>query len=152
MNQFFSLLIAILVTGCASVEASAVNNESLNYAIPNGWQKAHSAEDEQQSILEFIPEGQKLSSWDKMITVQSFSNPEKYHPEKFILGMAKSAQSKCAKVKVKPVINSQQNGYEFSQKLIFCTYKGDAGHEIFQIKAIKGREKFYTVQFRTGWY
>lgn len=121
--------------------------EQLNFKIPKGYKIAYKNQSNNQSIIEFIRRNESLKLWTRMVTIQTFKYIKDYEPESFILGMAKLAKRQCAKTQIIPVKTAQQNGYDFSQKLIVCEPNKFTGKpETMNIKAIKGKNKFYVVQ------
>ena len=156
MRKILTFILISLVAGCASTtkETTKVEvadeysgPEKLNFVVPKGWGVAHQAQNDSGAILELISNNESLESWSRMVTIQTFKNPEQYEPEKFILSMAELAKKQCANVEIHEVRNDFQNGHPFSQKVISCIGKnGTKSKETMNIKAIKGKDSFYVAQ------
>ncbi len=143
------LVLALALSGCASTAGTSADSttERLNFFVPKGWKIGHQAQGNDQAIIEIIPEKETVQSWTRMITVQTFRNPEKYQPELFINGMGELAKKACEGATLIPVRNGEQNGYAFSQKILVCTNnRATKTNETMNIKAIKGGQSFYVVQ------
>ncbi|MDH5600197.1 MAG: hypothetical protein OEY78_02715 [Gammaproteobacteria bacterium] len=121
--------------------------EQLNFKIPKNYKIAFKKQNNNQSIIEFIRRSESLKNWTRMVTIQSFKYIKEYKPEPFILNMAKLARRQCGTTQVFPVKNGKQNGYPFSHKVIVCDpNKFTKIPETMNIKAIKGKNKFYVAQ------
>jgi hypothetical protein len=56
-------LCAIAIAACAPLGTSPVYNESLMTAFdPKEWTVGHQSEDQRQSVIEFVPPGQKITA------------------------------------------------------------------------------------------
>ncbi len=98
MRKILTFILISLVAGCASTtkETTKVEvaeeysgPEKLNFVVPKGWGVAHQAQNDSGAILELISNNENLESWSRMVTIQTFKNPEQYEPERFILSMVK---------------------------------------------------------------
>ena len=165
MRHWAVFTLVFVLSGCASTSTSGrghitgtVNRagvekqvgsaaEQLNFMMPKGWRIAYQAQHAGQGILEIVPAGETVRSWTRMITVQTFPDPQKYRAGPFIDGMGQLAKRVCVKTRLVPVITARQNGYKFSQKVLSCVRNRVPNiKETTDIKAIKGKQSFYVVQ------
>lgn len=71
----------VLFLGISAARAEIVelnvpdSTERLLVALPDGWKEAHNKTAGNQTIIEYIPEGQSLDRWDDMITVTILRTP-----------------------------------------------------------------------------
>ena len=138
--------LSLITLFCLLFSASG-HAEQLNFKIPKGYKIAYKNQNNNQSIIEFIRRNESLKNWTRMVTIQTFQYIKDYEPEPFILSMAKLAERQCDKTQLFPVKNGQQNGFQFSQKVISCDPNKFTGKpETMNIKAIKGKNKFYVAQ------
>ena len=143
MKQITLFLIALF---CITF-AAAGHAEQLSFKIPKGFKIAFKNQNNNQSIIEFIRRNDSLKNWTRMVTIQTFQYTKDYQPEPFIFGMSQLAKKHCGKTHVVPVRTGKQNGYNFSQKVIVCEPNNfTKKSETMNIKAIKGKNKFYVAQ------
>lgn len=147
MSKLFPTLLILLYVPFAAAEPAPKGTEQLRFYVPKGYKVAYENSNKSQSILEIIEKSETLKNWTRMITIQIFKDGKNYQPEKFILSMASLAKKQCGNVQVVPVKTGQQNGYNFSQKIILCNpNKQTNKSELMNIKAIKGNDLFYVAQ------
>ena len=145
----YSILSLLTLFFCASLSTTniAIAAEQLNFKIPEGYKIANRRKGKTLSILEMIKTDENLKNWTRMVTIQTFQNPERFAPEKFINTMAMLSKRKCGNIHLIPVKNGQQNGFEFSQKILLCQFKDKTKKSVTtNIKAIKGDQLFHVAQ------
>jgi hypothetical protein len=147
MKIIISLLISLFYLSAAADESATSTTEKLNYFVPEGFKIIYQHKDSSGEIIEIISASETLENWSRMITIQTFTDGNKYDPEKFILDISRLAKDQCGSVQVEPVTTAQQNGFFFSHKVIMCSpnIKTDKA-EIMNIKAIKGKDSFFVAQ------
>lgn len=69
LNMFLLGLFAVASAFLASSVQAASPPERVIYRLPTGFDLGFSQKGFKQSILEFVPKGQKVESWDKMVSV-----------------------------------------------------------------------------------
>ena len=147
MKRIISIFVMLLFVLSVSAEPVPTGVERLNFVMPSDFKVAYRNQNKLSSIMEMVKKEESLKNWTRMITVQTFKNPKKYDPEKFVLGMAHLAKKQCGKVQVIPVRTGKQNGYAFSHKIIVCDPNKAIGKaELINVKAIKGDDLFYVAQ------
>ncbi|MFA5529193.1 MAG: hypothetical protein WDA11_00860 [Thiohalomonadaceae bacterium] len=148
--KFKSLVTVILfLSGCATTGNinQPIGQEKLNFSVPKNYKIAHQVQSNGQSILELIPQNETLGNWTRMVTIQTFENPEKYNPEKFINGMFQLADNPCENVFSTKILTSTINGFPYSHGSMRCDFKDkNKLGEAFTVKAIKGNKLFYVAQ------
>jgi len=147
MKIILCLFISFFCYSAAAEEPAAQKTEQLTYFIPKGFRIIHQDENAKPEVVEIISEAESLDNWSRMITIQTFSDSDKYDAESYVLEVARLAKQLCGKVQVEPVATARQNGFVFSHKVIMCEPNLKTSKpEIINIKAIKGKESFYVVQ------
>ena len=157
MRIYLSIAIACLLASCSPLlqktetelaqEKLTTNLEQFKFTIPQGWKIAHQTGNEEQISKQIINEKETLDNWTIMITAQTFFDPEKYEPERFINQMGKDAQKNGGSARLFDDKNGVQDGYQFSQKMLTCLpNKRTLQNERKNIKAIKGKEAFYVIE------
>lgn len=133
------VIFVILSLGFHSVWA-----DKLNWHIPNGWKIGY----QKHNMVELIQVNEKLDSWTKLITIQSFGGGENIPaPSVFIAGMSKLFKSSCEKTAFIPIKDGVQNGFPFSHQWIYCSKNKQNGFgEVYQIKVIRGETKINVIQ------
>ncbi|HUO11393.1 MAG TPA: hypothetical protein VMU37_01425, partial [Caulobacteraceae bacterium] len=77
--------LAVLVASVvpSALSAAAFQDENLLVAIPSGFQLGKQGEQGSMIGAEYVPQGETVSDWSRMITVQVFRNLKKFDPNKF---------------------------------------------------------------------
>lgn len=147
MKIIISLLIFLFYLPSAAEESTTGTAEKLNYFVPQGFKIIYQNKDKNGEIIEIISAAESLDNWSRMITIQTFTDSDKYDPEKFILAISRLAEDQCGRVQVEPVTTARQNGFFFSHKVIMCepNIKTNMA-EIMNIKAIKGEKSFFVAR------
>lgn len=125
--------------------------EVLQQKTPQNFVKVFEQQDKQtgntikESIQEFVPKGESVQNWSRMITLQKFNTP--IPPEKFAATMIAGWQRTCAKNEVSKLISETQNGYPTAQWTMLCGNNPETGKpEFASIKIILGKQNIYVAQ------
>ena len=119
-------------------------DEKLNWSIPDGWKVGH----QEGNMIELIKESETIGSWTRLITFQQYEANEKTNGIAWIKMMEQGFAKGCKEVELIPLRNGDQNGYEIAHAILSCTTnKSNGKGEIYQVKTIKGKTRFYVVQY-----
>lgn len=123
--------------------------ETLQLLLPEGYFVAHEQSTDTASILEFLPEGQSLDDWSRMVTVTRSALGHPAPARAITATLAQSMLNTCESLSARVVQESAQNGYETVTLLTHCPQSVmDASvSESAIIKVIAGAQTAHTVQF-----
>jgi hypothetical protein len=118
MNKsvYFLFFTIFLITGCASVEGLVTDADPGVWHI--GYQKDFGME--RGYIREFVPRGEKIDSWSRLITIQ-FLEKEKRSATNMANEHATEAQKQCPGTKYEMIDSDTYNAY---YSLSFPSCKG----------------------------
>jgi len=139
-----------VATICAPLapHAAPLQDENILVTIPNDFQAGYRDEQGPMILAEYVPRGETVSMWSRMITVQVFRNLKKFDPGQFAGGMKQSWLSACAGSEVQHVKDGQENGYPFSVWLFACPLNARTGKpENMFAKFIGGNDALYSIQY-----
>ncbi|GGY88980.1 hypothetical protein GCM10011613_37290 [Cellvibrio zantedeschiae] len=133
---------ALLFLG--AIPSMSLATEQLNWSSPEGWKVGS----QQGNMIELLKNEESFENWTRLITLQQYQSSEKTVGESFVKLMAKNFEKSCASVEMVPLKSGLQGGYEIFHAFLTCTTNKQNGKgEIYQIKTIKGKEKFFVVQY-----
>jgi len=117
----------------ASSSAAAPQGENLVVDIPQEFQLGDQGQQGPGAdIAEYIPKGETVDDWSRMITVQVFHNLKAFDPNRF--GEA--------------LKSGRENGYAFSLWLYTCPLNPKTGKpETLFDEVISGADSLYSVQY-----
>jgi hypothetical protein len=112
------------------------------------WKVGAQAKRPNLTMVEYIPKGQLIDKWDRMLTVQIFHRiPVKLAD---FMGKMKSnfeAKQPCDQTQLKAIESKKVNGYEASLHQLTCTRSKQNGKGEFTFMlGIQGRDALYIVQ------
>ncbi|MEZ5800209.1 MAG: hypothetical protein R3D29_06800 [Nitratireductor sp.] len=97
-------------------------------------------------MIELVPEGQTVEAWTDMITFQIFRQKADLKPEAYEKNLVMSWKDSCPGSEYLPISNGMENGYP-SFFFLYCpTNPQTKQPEATFIKAIQGRDGFYSAQ------
>jgi hypothetical protein len=139
--------LAVIAAPSAS-QAAALQDENLLVTIPNGFQTGKRTTQGPMNIAEYVPQGETVSDWSRMVTVQVFHNLKTSDPDRFGDGMKRQWLAACTGSEVLKVKSGLENGYPFSIWLFACPLNTQTGKpENTFAKFIGGADAFYSVQY-----
>lgn len=99
------------------------------------------------SIVELVPEGETVSAWTEMLTVQGFAGLKSVTPAQFEGESRAKWLSICTDGKFSSIARGEENGYPVSLWMLSCPRSAAPGKpEITWFKAVRGNDNFYVVQ------
>jgi hypothetical protein len=140
-------LFALAATGATS--AAGFQDENLLAPIPQGFQlgdQGHSGPG--SDIAEYIPKGETVNEWSRMVTVQIFHNLKAFDPDRFAETIRDRGPASCPGEQGVQVKHGQERGYTFTLWLFTCPLNPQTGKpETFYDKLISGADALYSVQY-----
>ena len=88
------LIVAALLASASSVLADALQDENLLLSMPAGFKSGYQASNGKEDIVEYVPTGETVEDWTKMVTVQVFHDAKNIDPEAFAANIADGWKSK----------------------------------------------------------
>lgn len=144
--QMLGALMALAMPSAPS--AAPLQDENLLVTIPNGFQVGKQNDQGAMTIAEYVPQGETVSDWSRMVTVQVFHNMKKFDPDQFAEGMKRQWLAACAGSEVVKSKDGQENGYPFSLWVFACPMNVRTGKpENMFAKFIGGNDSFYSIQY-----
>lgn len=141
--------LALLLTGlfCATLAQAEVQGERLIQGQPAGYVIGFRETVGAISIVELVPEGESVSAWSEMLTVQGFTGLKSVTPAQFEGESRAKWLSMCTDGKFASIARGEENGYPFALWMLSCPRSAAPGKpEITWFKAMRGNDNFYVVQ------
>lgn len=125
-----------------------MQDENLMTPLPKGFKIGSHGSNAQMMGSEYVPEGETVQDWSRMITVQVFRNLKGADPDKFAKGTGDRWQSACPGADVGKVRDGRERGYGFSLWMFRCPLNPKTQKpENTYIKLISGKDALYVVQY-----
>jgi hypothetical protein len=144
-----SLVMALVAFSAPSLSiARGLQDENLLAPIPSGFQIGKQGEQGPMIIAEYVPQGETVSAWTRMITVQVFRNLKRSDPNAFADGIRRSWLAACPGSDVRKIKEGVENGYSFSFWLFACPLNPQTGKpENMFAKFVGGNDALYSIQY-----
>ena len=141
-------IISVFITACHALGFSAQAEETLIAPVPDGFEVGFEASQDFASIREFVPHGETVHDWSRMITVQIFKGMTLKHPDDFAKMMSTSIDKTCSRAKSVRMARGLDNGYPYALWVMNCPLNPQTGKpEHFWIKALLSGTTLYSVQY-----
>ena len=148
MRRISSPAVAITMLLAGSGPAPALENENLLAPLPAGFKIGHQTRKGQAIMSEFIPAAETVENWSRMVTVQIFLGRADLEPGAFASRLAEAWKTACPGGKAKQQTQGVDGAYPTSLWLYVCPRLAATGKpETMWLKAIRGRDSFYAVQY-----
>ena len=130
-----------------SLAFATLRNETLLQAIPDGFVIGHSADNGRDAISEFVPRGETVENWHRMLTVQTQRGRGHVTPAQLHAVLGDLWKAACPGSRVTSLTSGEQNGYPVGLWIQWCPFNVATGMpEHTLLKAIQGRDSLYLVQ------
>jgi hypothetical protein len=128
--------------------ASAQGGQALVVMIPEGFGLAfkHDAPDGSMKMTEYVPAGQTVETWRRMITVQHFPTLAAADPRELASRWSQSLVATCPSAKVSPQSQSVVNGHLAARVYVYMTECGGRPPESVLALVIKGQDAMHMIQ------
>ena len=139
----------IALTPAGAVSAAGFQDETLLAPIPQGFQLGDQGQSGHGSdIAEYIPQGETVDHWSRMVTVQIFHNLKGFDPDRFAETIRDRGPASCPGEQGVMIKHGQEHGYAASLWLFTCPLNPQTGlPETFYDKLISGADALYSVQY-----
>jgi len=137
------------ITAAGAASAAELQGETLLAPIPQGFQFGDQGQSGPGSdIAEYIPKGETVEAWSRMVTVQVFHNLKAFDPDRFAETIRARGPASCPGEEGVMVKHGREHGYVYSLWLFTCPLNPQTGKpETFYDKLISGADALYSVQF-----
>ena len=138
-----AVLAATTLPGAACAQEK-LEAENLLVGVPDGFVVGDRADGKSGLIAaEFIPQGETIEDWTRMVTVQVFRG-EKHGPDKFAQNLKIGWEGAC----VERLGSGAVNGYRYSAWSFGCPLNPKTSKpETMWLKVIRGKDALYSVQY-----
>lgn len=133
----------------SSLVAEELKDENLLQTIPKNFKIGFNNYDkaEKVRIVEFVPENETVENWSQLLTTTIIYKDIKLTSSEYADRMKRMWLQSCPNSAADTVITTTENGYDISVMYLFCpkspvTQKA----EFTYLKALKGKDAFYSVQ------
>jgi hypothetical protein len=125
-----------------------LRDENLLVGIPQGFESVYDAAQGEMEIHEFVPAGETVDDWTKMVTIQIFHGAGAYDGNDFALNLSDGWSGACSGGDVRKLTDGAVNGFPFVLWVYLCPRNPDTGKpENMYFKGISGSDAFYSVQY-----
>jgi hypothetical protein len=133
----------------AAVSADGFQDENLLVPIPPGFQLGDQGQSGPGSdIAEYVPRGETVDQWSRMVTVQIFHNLKAFDPDRFAETIRDRGPASCPGEQGVLVKHGREHGYVYALWLFTCPLNPQTGKpETFYDKLISGADALYSVQY-----
>jgi hypothetical protein len=145
-----SLWIACLLIAVAppATIAAPLQDENLLTPLPADFAVGYRASSGRIEITEYVPRGESVTDWSRLITVQIFHGLGGGDPKRFATQMAGNWQSACPGADVVPLSAGTTNGYPSLLWRFSCPLNPETQKpENMWLKAVSGADSLYVVQY-----
>jgi hypothetical protein len=139
-----------LVAGLALAgsAAAALKDENLLVTVPTGFKLGNHAENAKTMLSEFIPSGENVDHWSKMITERIFRGEGPVDPEASQAILLRDWKAACPGGDGRRLSSSSENGYRVSYWSFDCPLNPQTSlPESMVRKLVAGKDALYDVQF-----
>jgi hypothetical protein len=132
----------------AAAAPGGLQDENVLLPLPDGFTVAWRNRAGSMDIVEWVPAGETVKAWSRMVTEQIFHNMAKVDPDVLPTGMAKSWAQACPGGVAERTGRTTENGYAVSTWAFRCPMNPQTGQpENMWMKAIQGSDALYSVQY-----
>jgi hypothetical protein len=122
--------------------------ENLLAPMPAGFKVGASNRQPRQLLVEYVPAGETVQDWSRMITTQILFGVRKADPDALAGNMAGGWTRACPGGDARKVHAGAENGYAVSIWMFLCPQNPATGKpETMWMKVISGADSLYGVQY-----
>ena len=142
------LIVSTLLASASSVLADALQDENLLLSMPAGFKVGYQASNGKEDIVEYVPTGETVNDWTKMVTVQVFHDASNTDPEAFAANIADGWKSSCTGGEASKIATGAENGYPIAVWAYSCVLNPQTSKpESMWLKVTSGGDALYSVQY-----
>lgn len=134
---------------CASPGlGQTLDAENLLTGLPGGFELGFQASEGSMLMTEFVPTGETVDDWSRMITMQVFRGAGNAPIKAFSDSMQQGWNSACQDASNHLVAEGEVNAYPYADWHFACPLSPHTGKpESMWLRAVSGKDAFYVVQF-----
>ena len=135
-----------LVAGTAV--GQGLDAENLITAIPEGFELGYQASEGVMDMTEFVPAGETVHDWTRMLTVQVFKGEGGAQIQLFAESLQQGWNSACADASTTKLDEGSVNAFPYADWRFVCPLNPHTGEpESMWLRAVSGNDAFYVVQY-----
>jgi hypothetical protein len=141
------LLSIIFIT--YSLYGAELKYENLLQGLPKDFKVGYQAHDKKNSttFIEFIQKKESVDDWSEMITTSIYHKNLPVTALQYTQKIADIWTKSCKDGYTKQIRDGKENGYNFALVMLYCPKSKVTNKvEFTWLKAIKGKDSFYSVQ------
>jgi hypothetical protein len=132
---------------CAAA-CAALQAENLLVPIPQGFKTGWQNTSGPNTMTEFVPAGETVDNWSRMITQQIFHGRANDPPDGLPTAMDAGWRAACPGGAARKLSQAPENGYPSAIWLFSCPRNPQTGKpENAWVKVISGADSLYSVQY-----
>ena len=141
-------LAAVAALMCSTPVLAQLQDENLLAGVPEGFEVGYQASQNGMVIAEFVPKGETVEAWSRMITVQVFRGLPNADGDQLASNMQQGWETACAGSDVGRDDAGTVNGYEWVAWHFSCPLNPETSlPETMWLRAISGADALYVVQY-----
>ncbi|KIZ35334.1 hypothetical protein OO17_25850 [Rhodopseudomonas palustris] len=145
------ILLCQLANVLVAAPAHAAEHEKLLLRPPQGFQLVSESKTDNEKNTLLLPRGESVDHWTERLTAQIFYKMNDVAPSAFRNRQEKAAADTCPGARFKTIKTGTENLYPIAIWSQTCPHAKPSGRqETNWLKAVRGRDNFYLVQFAYG--
>jgi hypothetical protein len=141
-------IIALTLCGNLSPALAQLQDENLLTSLPRGFVVGDTQSNGREDMAEYVPTGESVNDWSRMVTVQIFHGLANADTEAFAGKLETGWKSACPGGNAKKIKTGAENGYPFSLWVFNCALNPETNKpETMFLKAIGGGDALYSAQY-----
>ena len=139
----------VFAAGCSGPAPAQTAQERIAQTPLDGFEVAHRAQNDVQSLEEWVPRGETVERWTRMVTIQRYSHSMGLgSPQTYLEQLAREVAQACPGLGASPVESITVSGRPGARLLAECPRNPTTGlPETFFAMAIAGTANLHGVQF-----
>jgi hypothetical protein len=136
------------MAGVLPSAAGTLQNENLLVPMPKDFEVGYTAKQGKISLTEYVPRGESVKNWSRMITVNILFGAGRRSGDAFARDLAARWRATCPGGQGIKSKSGSENGYPFSLWVFGCPLNPQTKKpETMFLKTISGNDSFYDLQY-----
>lgn len=137
-----------LAAGVAPGLGQGLQAENLLTGMPEGFELGFQASEGAMDMTEFVPVGETVNHWTRLVTVQVFKGEANAPIQLFAESLQRGWNSACVGANSARLGENVVNGYPYADWQFVCPLSPHTDKpESMWLRAISGNDAFYAVQY-----
>lgn len=147
MTRLVALATALALASTGA-RAQGLSGENLLTGVPDGFVSGDDAAQDGQEIHEFVPSGETVDEWSRMVTIEIYHGARGADVAGFAGSIAGGWEKACPGAVAGALEDGSVNGYVYVLWRFTCPLNPATGKpETMWMKAISGADSAYVVQY-----